>query len=254
MQLRIRDLEWWMRRRQLPPPLRLRVRQQERHRWAAARGIDEEALVEDLPEGLRRDIKRHLCLDLLRKVPLFQHFDDLILNNICDRLKPHLFSKGESVSSRIEISKYSNIALTRVQCNSKLILFFWIADHIRRESNPADVLHCEGKPSNRVPTPQQPDKQLHARPWRFLRRWIALLGAPEIGRAVAILQCYVDDVADDGGVQLASEWPEIHQGSLQGQIVQRRGEADHQILLHHMADVGCRHHSACLGSVQASKN
>lgn len=100
MQLRIRDLEWWMRRRQLPPPLRLRVRQQERHRWAATRGVDEEALVEDLPEGLRRDIKRHLCVDLLRKVPLFQHFDDLILNNICDRLKPLLFTKGESVSSR----------------------------------------------------------------------------------------------------------------------------------------------------------
>lgn len=98
MQLRIRDLEWWMRRRQLPQRLRLRVRQQERHRWAATRGVDEESLVGDLPEGLRRDIKQHLCLDLLRKVPLFGQLDDLMLNNICDRLKPVLFSKGESVS------------------------------------------------------------------------------------------------------------------------------------------------------------
>lgn len=112
MQLRIRDLEWWMRRRQLPPPLRLRVRQQERHRWAATRGVDEEALVEDLPEGLRRDVKRHLCLDLLRKVPLFQHLDDLTLNNICDRLKPLLFSKGESVSLSCPSDK-PHVHLTR---------------------------------------------------------------------------------------------------------------------------------------------
>lgn len=98
MQIRNRDLEWWMRRRQLPTKLRLRVRQQERHRWAATRGIDEEALVGDLPEGLRRDIKRHLCIDLLKKVPLFEQLDELILNNICDRLKPVLFSKGEPVS------------------------------------------------------------------------------------------------------------------------------------------------------------
>lgn len=97
MQLRIRDLEWWMRRRQLPHRLRVRVRQQERCRWAATRGVDEEALVSNLPEGLRRDIKRHLCLDLLKKVPLFQQLDDLILNNICDRLKPVLFIKEEPI-------------------------------------------------------------------------------------------------------------------------------------------------------------
>lgn len=97
MQLHNRDLEWWMRRRLLPHRLRVRVRQQERCRWAATRGIDEESILANLPEGLRRDIKRHLCLDLLRKVPLFEHLDDLILNNICDRLKPVLFIKQEPI-------------------------------------------------------------------------------------------------------------------------------------------------------------
>lgn len=97
MQLRNRDLEWWMRRRQLSHRLRVRVRQQECCRWAATRGIDEESIVGNLPEGLRRDIKRHLCLDLLRKVPLFEQLDDLILNNVCDRLKPVLFIKEEPI-------------------------------------------------------------------------------------------------------------------------------------------------------------
>lgn len=68
MQLRYREIEWWMRRRQLPSHLRQRVRRFERHSWAAMGGEDEMELIQDLPEGLRRDIKRHLCLDLIKKV------------------------------------------------------------------------------------------------------------------------------------------------------------------------------------------
>ncbi|KAK1383564.1 Cyclic nucleotide-binding domain-containing protein [Heracleum sosnowskyi] len=97
MQLRIRDMEWWMRRRQLPSQLRNRVRHFERQKWSAMGGEDEMELVKDLPDGLRRDIKRFLCLDLIRKVPLFQSLDDLILDNICDRVKPLVFSKNEKI-------------------------------------------------------------------------------------------------------------------------------------------------------------
>jgi len=32
------------------------------------RGIDEDTLLEPLPRSLRRDIKRHVCLDLVKKV------------------------------------------------------------------------------------------------------------------------------------------------------------------------------------------
>ncbi|CAA7393531.1 unnamed protein product [Spirodela intermedia] len=127
MQLRCRDMEWWMRRRQLPSRLRQRVRQYEHQRWAAMRGEEEMEMIRDLPQGLRRDIKRHLCLDLIKQVvqinpcvapppsprsltlficrlllgssqvPLFNNLDDLILDNICDRVKPIVFSKGEKV-------------------------------------------------------------------------------------------------------------------------------------------------------------
>jgi len=70
MQLRCRDMEWWMKRRQLPSRLRQRVRQYERQRWATMRGEDEMEMIKDLPEGLRRDIKRYLCLDLIKQVLL----------------------------------------------------------------------------------------------------------------------------------------------------------------------------------------
>ncbi|GAB2299258.1 Cyclic nucleotide-gated ion channel 2 [Dionaea muscipula] len=97
LQLRCRDMEWWMRRRQLPSRLRHRVRQFERQSWVTTGGLNEMDLVKDLPEGLRRDIKRYLCLDLIKKVPLFHCLDDLILDNICDRVKPLIYSKDEKI-------------------------------------------------------------------------------------------------------------------------------------------------------------
>ncbi|XWS32929.1 hypothetical protein CRYUN_Cryun22dG0033000 [Craigia yunnanensis] len=97
MQLRCRDMEWWMKRRLLPSRLRQRVRHFERQKWATFGGEDEMELIKDLPEGLRRDIKRYLCLDLIKKVPLFHNLDELILDNICDRVKPLVFSKDEKI-------------------------------------------------------------------------------------------------------------------------------------------------------------
>ncbi|KAJ6950291.1 hypothetical protein NC651_004074 [Populus alba x Populus x berolinensis] len=98
MQLKMRNIEWWMRKRHLPTGFRQRVRHYERQRWAAMRGVDECEMIRNLPEGLRRDIKYHLCLDLVRQVPLFQHMDDLVLENICDRVKSLIFTKGETIT------------------------------------------------------------------------------------------------------------------------------------------------------------
>lgn len=35
------------------------------------------------------------------QVPLFQHMDELVLENICDRVKSLVFTKGETVSSKL---------------------------------------------------------------------------------------------------------------------------------------------------------
>ncbi|GAB2277911.1 Cyclic nucleotide-gated ion channel 4 [Dionaea muscipula] len=98
MQSKMNKIELWMRRRKLPPQLKQRVRSYEWQRWAAMRGVDECEMISNLPEGLRRDIKYHLCLDLVRQVPLFQHMDELVLENICDRVKSLIFTKGETIT------------------------------------------------------------------------------------------------------------------------------------------------------------
>ncbi|KAJ7959309.1 cyclic nucleotide-gated ion channel 1 [Quillaja saponaria] len=66
-------------------------RRHEQHKWQEIRGVDEENLIHNLPNDLRKDINRHICLDLLMRVPLFDRMDERLLDAVCDRLKPVLY-------------------------------------------------------------------------------------------------------------------------------------------------------------------
>ncbi|CAK9186834.1 unnamed protein product [Ilex paraguariensis] len=94
MRIKRRDSEQWMHHRLLPQELRERVRRYNQYKWLETRGVDEESLVQNLPKDLRRDIKRHLCLNLVRRVPLFANMDERLLDAICERLKPSLYTES----------------------------------------------------------------------------------------------------------------------------------------------------------------
>lgn len=57
-----------MSHRLLPESLRDRIRRYEQYKWQETRGVDEDYLIRNLPKDLRRDIKQHLCLALLKRV------------------------------------------------------------------------------------------------------------------------------------------------------------------------------------------
>ncbi|KAJ4813780.1 cyclic nucleotide-gated channel 6 [Rhynchospora pubera] len=97
MRVKKHDAEQWMHHRLLPPSLRERVRRFEHYRWLETRGVDEEGLVQTLPKDLRRDIKRHLTLNLVKRVPLFADMDDRLLDAVCERLKPSLYTEATYV-------------------------------------------------------------------------------------------------------------------------------------------------------------
>ncbi|KAL4632951.1 hypothetical protein ACB092_04G086900 [Castanea dentata] len=96
MSLRRRDVEQWMSHRRLPEELRRQVRQAERYNWAATRGVNEEILLENLPEDLQRDIRRHLC-KFVKKVRIFALMDDPVLDAICERLRQKIYIKGSKI-------------------------------------------------------------------------------------------------------------------------------------------------------------
>ncbi|KAI7725507.1 hypothetical protein M8C21_007049, partial [Ambrosia artemisiifolia] len=68
MRVKRRDAEQWMSHRMLPESLKERIRRYEQYKWQETRGVDEDNLIRNLPKDLRRDIKRHLCLKLLKRV------------------------------------------------------------------------------------------------------------------------------------------------------------------------------------------
>ncbi|EOY31626.1 Cyclic nucleotide-gated channel 17 isoform 2 [Theobroma cacao] len=92
--LKRRDTEEWMRHRQLPEDLKHRVRRFVQYKWLATRGVNEEAILRGLPADLSHDIQRHLCLDLVRRVPFFAQMDDQLLDAICERLVSSLSTEG----------------------------------------------------------------------------------------------------------------------------------------------------------------
>ncbi|KAL1344321.1 cyclic nucleotide-gated ion channel 1-like [Arachis stenosperma] len=97
MRVKRRDAEQWMSHRLLPDSLRERIRRHEQYKWQETRGVDEDNLIRDLPKDLRRDIKRHLCLALLMRVPMFEKMDEQLLDAMCDRLKPVLYTEESCI-------------------------------------------------------------------------------------------------------------------------------------------------------------
>ncbi|KAJ4773362.1 cyclic nucleotide-gated channel 6 [Rhynchospora pubera] len=96
--LRQRDTEEWMAHHQLPPELQKRVRRFVQVKWFATRGVEEESILQALPSDIRRDVQRHLCLDLVRRVPFFSQMDEQLLDAICERLVSCLCPEGTYVA------------------------------------------------------------------------------------------------------------------------------------------------------------
>ncbi|KAG2606524.1 cyclic nucleotide-gated ion channel 1-like isoform X2 [Panicum virgatum] len=95
--MKSRDTDQWMSYRHLPENLKERIRRYEQYRWQETSGVDEEQLLMNLPKDLRRDIKRHLCLSLLMRVPMFENMDEQLLDALCDRLKPILYTEDSCI-------------------------------------------------------------------------------------------------------------------------------------------------------------
>ncbi|KAB5527197.1 hypothetical protein DKX38_021044 [Salix brachista] len=119
MRVKRRDTDQWMSQRMLPDNLRERIRRYEQYKWQETRGVEERGLIRNLPKDLRMEINRHLCLDLIKKVPIFEKMDEKILDAVCDRLKATLYPKdsyivreGDPVDEMLFIMRGNLVSVT----------------------------------------------------------------------------------------------------------------------------------------------
>lgn len=119
MRVKRRDAEQWMSHRMLPDNLRKRIRRYDQYKWQETRGVEEDSLIRNLPKDLRRDINRHLCWTLLKKVPMFEQMDEQLLDAMCDHLKPVLYTEksfivreGDPVDEMLFIMRGNILTMT----------------------------------------------------------------------------------------------------------------------------------------------
>lgn len=62
------DTEEYMRHRHLPHEMKERVRKHNLYKWIKFRNVEEEEIMHALPLDVRRDIKHHICIELVRRV------------------------------------------------------------------------------------------------------------------------------------------------------------------------------------------
>ncbi|XP_044469058.1 cyclic nucleotide-gated ion channel 1-like [Mangifera indica] len=70
--------------------------------WQETGVVDGQHFLDILPSGLQEDVLRELCLEMLKKVYVFKRFDEQILKEICDHLKPVLYAKGHCIVRKDE--------------------------------------------------------------------------------------------------------------------------------------------------------
>ncbi|KAL7604814.1 hypothetical protein Lser_V15G15724 [Lactuca serriola] len=92
-----REAEDLMSHISLPENLRDRVRRHKHYKWKITKGVELDSFVRGLPRDLRRDIKRHLCLPSLMRVPMFEGMDGHLMDAMCERLKPVLYTQNSYI-------------------------------------------------------------------------------------------------------------------------------------------------------------
>lgn len=77
-----RRLEEWTHYHNLPPHLKGLVRQTSITDWQGTKGIDDEAILNTLPQDLQHDIRTHLYKERVSNVSLLLHllyYNDILL-------------------------------------------------------------------------------------------------------------------------------------------------------------------------------
>ncbi|KAL6123086.1 hypothetical protein ACLB2K_075609 [Fragaria x ananassa] len=91
------EIQQWMSRNHLPDDMKIVIIEKVGQKLEENKDVHVENLLPILSRKDRRFIKRLLCMDALKKVPMLQYMDESVLNKICDNLKPVFYTENSYV-------------------------------------------------------------------------------------------------------------------------------------------------------------
>lgn len=129
MTLKEIDIELWISKNDLPQ----NINEEIMHNVKEILEADKDASVESLLLKVRKksNIKRHLCLEMLKRVPKFQNINDQLLQVFLDHLKPvhynehsYVFREGEPLDAMLFVTQgivwtYTSSHGDKSECLSK---------------------------------------------------------------------------------------------------------------------------------------
>ncbi|XP_050387537.1 cyclic nucleotide-gated ion channel 1-like [Argentina anserina] len=91
------DMDLWMHSHRLPPELKCQIQDCMKKKLKENTVIDVNNFLQLLPRVLRQDIKRHICFNPLREVPLLRYKNEELLGAICEYLEPVHYKKNSII-------------------------------------------------------------------------------------------------------------------------------------------------------------
>ncbi|XP_034220503.1 cyclic nucleotide-gated ion channel 1-like [Prunus dulcis] len=91
------EIQLWMSRNGLPEDMKTVIMKNVKQRLEQDKDADVENMFSILSQNNRKSIKRYLCMDTLKKVPMLQSTDERVLKVICNYLKPVIYSENSYV-------------------------------------------------------------------------------------------------------------------------------------------------------------
>ncbi|CAL9000291.1 unnamed protein product [Prunus brigantina] len=91
------EIQLWMSRNGLPEDMKTVIMKNVKQRLEQDKDADVENMFSILSQNNRKSIKRYLCMDTLKKVPMLQSTDERVLKVICNYLKPVIHSENSYV-------------------------------------------------------------------------------------------------------------------------------------------------------------
>ncbi|VVA20301.1 PREDICTED: cyclic [Prunus dulcis] len=112
MKMKDLDIELWLSKNGLPKEMKTVIMENLLRKLEENKDVHVENMLSILPLEHKNNIKYHLCLAILKKVPMLQTVDEQVLKVICENLKPvmytediHIIREGEPLDKMLFITQ-----------------------------------------------------------------------------------------------------------------------------------------------------